>query len=245
MTIIYHPNLIQGSEAWHAARCGILTASEMCLIVSPPPEPETRVKKNGDPYKQREWNPVADNDKCRAHMWELLAQRITQYVEPGYIGDNMLRGINDQPEAAHIYSEKYSLVTETGFITNNSFGFIIGYSPDGLVGENGLIEVKSRKQRFQIETIVSGEVPSEYMIQCQTGLLVSEREWLDFISYSGGLPMATIRVFPDPVIQAAIVQAATAFESRLAAMLAAYNAKLTSGARLIPTERKIIEEMYV
>lgn len=245
MTITYHPDLVQGSEEWHAARCGILTASEMCLIVSPPPEPEARVKKNGELYKQREWNPIADNDKCRAHLWELLAQRITKYVEPSYIGDAMLRGIDDQVEASHIYSDKYAMVTDTGFITNDSFGFTIGYSPDGLVGGNGLIEVKSRKQRFQIETIVSGEMPSDYMMQVQTGLLVSERKWCDFISYSGGLPMVTIRVFPDPIIQAAIVQAATAFESRLAAMLAAYNAKLTSGARLIPTERKIIEEMYV
>lgn len=225
MTITYHKELIQGTEEWHKARCGLLTASEMKLILTPTLK-------------------VASNDKERAHLYELLAQRITGYVEPSYISDDMLRGINDEAEAAAIYAKNYAPVTETGFITNDSFGFTIGYSPDRLVGSSGLIEAKSRRQKYQIETICSGEVPQDYMIQCQTGLLVSEREWLDFISYSGGLPMVTIRVFPDPVIQAAIVQAATAFESRLAAMLAAYNAKLTSGARLIPTERKIEQEMY-
>lgn len=225
MTITYHKDLIQGSDEWIAARAGLLTASEMRLILTPTLK-------------------AASNDKERAHLYELLAQRITGYVEPSYISDDMLRGINDESEAAAIYAEKYAPVTETGFITNDSFGFTIGYSPDRLVGKNGLIEAKSRKQKYQIETIVSGEVPQDYVIQCQTGLLVSEREWLDFISFSGGLPMLTIRVFPDPVIQAAIVVAATAFETRLEAMRAAYNGVLASGARLVPTKRKVIDEMY-
>lgn len=226
MTITYHKDLTQGSEEWHKARCGLLTASEMRLILTPTLK-------------------MASNDKERAHLYELLAQRITGYVEPSYISDDMLRGINDEAEAAAIYAKTYAPVTETGFITNDAFGFTIGYSPDRLVGDDGLIEAKSRRQKYQIETIVSGEVPQDYVIQCQTGLLVSERKWLDFISYSGGLPMVTIRVFPDPIVQAAIVEAATEFEARLAAKLAAYNAILKSGARLVPTERKIIQEMYV
>lgn len=226
MTITYHKDLIQGSDEWHKARCGLLTASEMKLILTPTLK-------------------AASNDKERAHLYELLAQRITGYVEPSYISDDMLRGINDEAEAAVIYAKNYAPVTETGFITNDSFGFTIGYSPDRLVGDDGLIECKSRKQRFQIETILCNEVPQEHVLQCQTGLLVSGRKWLDFLSYSGGLPMATIRVFPDPIIQAAIVSAATGFEARIAARLADYNEALTSGARLIPTERKIIEEIYV
>ena len=88
-------------------------------------------------------------------------------------------------------------------------------------------------------------MPADYLMQVQTGLLVSERKWCDFVSYSGGLPMVTIRVFPDPVVQAAIIEAATAFEERLAAKLEAYNAKLKSGARLLPTERRIEQEMHL
>lgn len=225
MTITYHADLVQGSESWHEARRGLLTASEMRLILTPTLK-------------------VASNDKERAHLYELLAQRITGYVEPSYISDDMLRGINDESEAAAIYAEKYAPVQETGFITNDSFGFTIGYSPDRLVGDDGLIECKSRKQKFQIETIITREVPQDYMLQLQTGLLVSGRKWIDFCSYSGGLPMVTIRVFPDAKIQSAIMGAATDFEARLAEKLKAYNEALASGARLVPTKRKVIDEMY-
>lgn len=225
MTITYHPYLVQGSDEWRAARCGLLTASEMKHILTPTLK-------------------VASNDKERAHLYELLAQRITGYVEPSYIGDDMLRGINDELEAANIYGEKYAPVTETGFVTNDSFGFTIGYSPDRLVGDDGLIECKSRKQKFQIETIISGEVPQEYVLQCQTGLLVSGRKWLDFCSFSGGLPMAVIRVLPDPEIRAAIIAAAKAFESRLEEKLFAYHAAVKANPKWPKTERRIIQEMF-
>ena len=76
------------------------------------------------------------------------------------------------------------------------------------------------------------------------GLLVSEREWLDFISSSAGLPMITIRTYPDPVIQAAIVAAATAFEERITKRMDEFTNILTSGeVRLLATERRIEREM--
>lgn len=223
--IQYHRELYQGSAEWFAARCGLLTASEMKLIVTPTLK-------------------MASNDKERAHLYELLAQRITRYVEPHYVSDDMLRGQNDEIDAVILYGKKYHPVEQVGFITNDKFGFTIGYSPDGLIGDDGLIECKSRRQRFQIETLINGAIPDDYMIQVQTGLLVSERKWLDFVSYSGGLPMVTIRVFPDPIVQDAIVAAATAFEKRLAGRLAEYQAKLKSQGRLIPTERRIEQEMF-
>jgi len=70
--ITYYPELIQGSEEWHALRCGLLTASEMKLIITPTLK-------------------VASNEKERAHLYELLAQRITKYVVPTYVSDDMLR----------------------------------------------------------------------------------------------------------------------------------------------------------
>ena len=84
------------------------------------------------------------------------------------------------------------------------------------------------------------------MLQIQTGLLVTGRDWLDFVSYSGGLPMTTIRVFPDVRIQAAIVEAATAFETRLTEKLAAFReaSKAESGRRVILTERRVVQEMF-
>lgn len=247
--IRYFPDLIQGSDEWFAARCGLLTASEMKLIVAPPPAPEDRIKKNGEPYKQREWNPVADNDKCRAHLWELLSQRINQYVEPTYIGDDMLRGKEDEVRARILYAEKYAPVEEMGFITNDEWGFTLGFSPDGLVGDDGFTECKSRRQKYQIETIVehvkTGTIPDEYIMQVQTGFLASKRKWCDFISYSGGSPMAVIRVYPDPKIQDAIIMAADVFERRLAGKMADYHDILADPAmRLTPTERVIEQEMW-
>jgi len=213
--IRYFPNLIQGSDEWHAARCGLLTASEMKLIVSPPPEPETRIKKNGEPYKQREWDPVADNDKCRAHLYELMAQRITGYVEPTYISDDMLRGKEDEVYARDLYAKHYAPVTEMGFVTNDEWGWTLGFSPDGLVGDDGFTECKGRRQKYQAETIVEhvieGTIPQDYVLQVQTGFLVTKRKWCDFISYAGGFHMVTIRTYPDTKVMDAIIAAAGAF----------------------------------
>ena len=222
---VYHRDLIQGSDEWHAQRRGTLTASEMSLILTP------KLK-------------AASNDKERMHVFELSAQRISEYVEPSYIGDNMLRGWDDEIEARNLYSQHHAPVTEVGFITCDRWGFTIGYSPDGLVGEDGLIECKSRKQKFQIQTIATNEVPEEYVLQLQTGLLVTGREWIDFVSYSGGLPLFVKRVFPDAEMQAAIVAAATAFEQRVTERVAEYHATLAAMPKLIPTERKVIQEMY-
>lgn len=226
MTITVHNDLIQGTDEWLQARCGLLTASEMKLIVTPTLK-------------------VADNDKTRAHLWELLAQRITGYVEPQYVSDDMLRGQMDEIAARDLYREHYADTQTAGFITNDKWGFTIGYSPDDLVGNDGLIECKSRRQRFQIQTIVENVVANEpvadYLIQCQTGMLVAERQWCDLVSYSGGLPLAVIRVHADEAIQDAIVAAATAFEAKLVDKRAIYDAAILN---LVPTERRIEQEMF-
>lgn len=230
MGIQIYRDLIQGSDEWLAARCGLLTASEMKLILTPTLK-------------------MASNDKERAHLYELLAQRITGYVEPRYISDDMLRGMDDELRARAKYEEKFGPVETVGFITNNKWGFTIGYSPDGLIGADGLLECKSRRQKYQVQTIIEnlgvdrGEtIPPDFVIQCQTGLLVSERKWLDFISYSGGLPMAVVRVHPIEAVQNAIVEAAGEFERRLSEKLEIYRA---ASADLMPTERVVEQEMFI
>lgn len=230
MTIKYHKDIIQGSDEWFALRCGILTASEMDKIVTP-----AKLQ-------------IADNDDVRAHVYELLAQRINNYVEPSYVSDDMLRGHEEEVLARIAYAEKYAPVEDIGFVTNDKWGFTIGYSPDGLVGEDGLIEAKSRKQKYQLETILSKGMPTNKKINCmlqiQTGLLVTERNWCDLISYHGGMPMVTYRILPDFQVQEAIVRAATAFEDRIREKLAEYNAVIADPAmRLIPTERVIYQDI--
>lgn len=228
--IKYHPDLVQGSDEWLAARCGLLTASEMKLILTP------------------KALAYSSSEKERSHLYELLAQRITGYVEPHYVSDDMLRGQEDEIEARLLYAQHYARVDDMGFITNDRWGFTIGYSPDGMVGDDGLIECKSRRQKFQVEMIVenipAAKSPEDFSLQLQTGLLVSERKWIDFISFSGGQPMVTIRAYPDAKVQNAIVEAAEEFEKRLSAKREIYNRVLRSTARLIPTERKIIAEMF-
>lgn len=225
MAIVYHDDVEQGSEAWHKMRCGLLTASEMKLIITP---------SNLKP---------ADNDKTRAHVWELAAQRRNKYVEPSYIGDDMLRGREDEVEARILYDKHYAPVTDIGFVTNDRWGFTIGCSPDGLVGDDGGIESKSRKQKLQFQDLVEQAVPTEHIIQVHTSLVVTERAWWDYNSYCGGMPMMTLRVYPDPVIANAIVEAAGSFERKVQEKLEQYEGVLKSGAKLIPTERKIIQEM--
>lgn len=230
MGITYHPDLIQGSDEWGAVRCGLLTASEMKLIVTPTLK-------------------SASNDKERAHLYELLAQRISRYVEPSYIGDDMLRGYDDEIEARALYSKNYAPIVDMGFITNDKWGFTLGFSPDGLVDEDGFVECKSRRQKYQVQTMIEclpdTRIPIDYLLQEQTGHLVSERAWCDFISFSGGLPMITMRVYPDPVVMDAILQAAGAFEKRLADKWAIYRDMMASKARLLPTERRVEQEMHL
>ena len=266
--ITYHEDVIQGSEEWHTMRRGILTASEVKKIFSlSNSTPCGATVKSGEPcsrsaedgfktckqHRAQEdaatehglaWQ-ITTNDKTRQHVYELAAQRISQYTEPSYIGDDMLRGWDDEIRARDKYSETYEPITEVGFVTSDDHGVMIGYSPDGLIGAHGLWECKSRRQKYQVETIVTGEVPQEHMLQMQTGLLVTDRFWLDYTSYSGGLPMATIRVYPDADIQAAIIAAAVDFEAKVCATVMAFE-KLTADGRAYPvTERVVQEEMYI
>jgi hypothetical protein len=228
--IKYHTNVIQGSDEWAELRRGILTASEMKLIITPTLK-------------------VAENDKCSAHVYEIAAQRITGYVEPHYISDDMLRGHEDEIEARLQYILNYAPVQEVGFITSDRWGFTIGYSPDGLVGNDGLIECKSRRQKYQLQTIVENvseeTIPADYTVQIQTGLLVTGRKWCDFITYCGGMDMAVIRVFPIPGVQEAIIKAATAFEAKVQAVVDKYHAVKKSSARLLPTERRVEQEITI
>lgn len=230
MAVVYHRHVVQGSVAWSALRLGRLTASEMKLIITPTLK-------------------IASNMSERAHVFTLLSQRVAGYVDDNYQSDDMLRGHEDEVDAKIAYQTNYAPIDDCGFITNDKFGFVIGYSPDALVGEDGLIEIKSRKHKFQVETILEcvadNTCPADFLIQVQTGLMVSERKWCDFISYSAGLPMVTVRIYPDPKVQRAIVDAATTFEIKLANKMLEFKRIMESGARLLATERRVEQEMYI
>ena len=199
-------DLIQGEPEWLAARCGILTASVVGQLITP---------KTIKP---------ATNDTSRGLTATLAAERITGHVEPMQTSQAMERGTLDEPYARELYSEHFAEAVEVGFLVRDDWGFRLGYSPDGLVGEGGLIEIKSRNQRIQLATILADEVPLTNMAQCQAGLLVSGRDWLDYVSYSGGLPLYVKRVLPDPKWFTAIIEAATEFEAAAQLMIDTYRA---------------------
>jgi hypothetical protein len=224
MTLRELPDLIQGSDEWHAQRRGMVTASVVGQLLT-----TTTLA-------------PANNDTSRGLTATLVAERITGYTEPTYVNDDMLRGINDEPLAAEKYGENYAPVKPVGFMVRDDWDFSIGYSPDGLVGDDGLIEVKSRRQKKHLQTILSDAVPPENMAQMQAGLLVSGRAWCDYVSYCGGMPLWVKRVEPDLEWFGAIVLAVASFETKAAEMVAAYE-KATKG--LPATERPIEMEMIL
>jgi hypothetical protein len=224
MTLRILPDLIQGSDEWHDQRRGMVTASVVGrLLTATTLEP-------------------ADNDTSRGLTAVLVAERITGYTEPTYMNDDMLRGIEDEPRAVQHYSDHYAPVITDGFMVREEDGWTLGYSPDGLVGDDGLVEVKSRRQKKHLQTILADEVPAENMAQLQAALLVTGREWIDYVSWCGGMPMWRKRVEPDLHWHCSIVAAVEEFEKTAARMVAAYRAA-TTGLPL--TERALEMEMVI
>lgn len=221
MSLTVLNDLLQGSDEWLEQRRGIVTASVVGKLLTATGR-------------------VASNDYSRALTTLLVAERITGHVDPVYVSDDMLRGQEDEPRAVEVYSEHFAPVATTGLMVRREAAWTLGYSPDGLVGDDGLIEVKSRRAKKQLATILSGEVPAENMAQCQAGLLVSGRKWLDYVSYSGGMPMYVIRVFPDRRWFDAIVAAVEQFEEAAAEMIERYEAAIVGFPM---TERVVEQEM--
>lgn len=136
MSLTVHRDITQRSDEWYALRLGMVTASTVGGLITPTGK-------------------VADNDTSRKLALTLAAERITGYAEPSRLSADMWRGIDEEPLARDAYSEHRSPVTECGFMVRDDWGFRIGYSPDGLVGDLGLIEVKSRLHHIHMATILS------------------------------------------------------------------------------------------
>ena len=214
--------LEQGEAEWLGARCGIITASQMHKLITPSLK-------------------TADSETSRGMTITLAAERLTGEVEYIYPSHAMQRGTEDEPLARAVYAEHYAPVDEVGFILRTEATYRIGYSPDGLVSSDGLIEIKSRSPKEHIKTILSGKPPAENMAQLMVGLFVTGRDYIDYCSFSAGLPFWVKRIYPDPAWFAAIIAAAEAFETNVAEVISRYNTE-TKG--LPPTERRVeIEEM--
>lgn len=161
----------QGEEEWFEARRGIPTASKFSAILAQG-QGKTRKK----------------------YLQELAAERISGELTENYSNGYMERG----HEWEDLARKEYEFINEVecqkvGFIRNGEKGA----SPDSLVSDNGLLEVKTRTGQLQIELLLAGKVPNAHIPQIQGQIWVSEREWCDFISYSRGLPPFVRRVYRD------------------------------------------------
>lgn len=205
MTLHTYPDAVQGSDEWHEQRRGMVTASVVGQLITP-----STLR-------------TAANPASRSLTKLLVAERITGFVDPTYVGDDMIRGWDDEPASRAWYSADRGPVTEIGFMVRDDWGWRLGCSPDGLVGDDGLIEIKSRRPKIHLATILANQVPAENVAQVQCALLVSGRAWCDYLSWCGGMPPWVIRVHPDPAWRDAIVRAVGEFEQAAAEMAAAYH----------------------
>lgn len=204
-------DLIQGSPEWLEARRGLVTASVVGQMITP-----------------KTVKPAA-GETVRSLIASLCAERITGRIEPVFVSNDMMRGQLDEPRARELYADHMGVeVVEAGFITLEVGFAKLGYSPDGLVGDDGLVEIKSRRQKKHFQTIVADEVPTENMAQLQAGLLVTGRSWIDYISICGGMPLYVKRVLPDPRWQDVITEVVVSAESAIITLIDVYNAS-TSG----------------
>lgn len=170
----------QGTPEWLALRLGIATASELdCLMVNGKGEAGFGVA-------------------AFTYMDQLIGERITEEAaELPFQTKATIRGHELEQVARGLYEDRESVITtQVGIILNHG----IGYSPDALVGADGLTEIKTKLPKFQVGVILAGEVPKEHVHQCQGGLWASEREWIDFISYWPGMPLFVKRMHRDEVM---------------------------------------------
>ena len=158
----------QRSDEWYAARAGKLTASRIGDVMAKTKTGYSATRKN--------------------YMAQLICERLTGQVAESYKSAEMQRGIDLESEARRMYElETFSPVTECGFYIAPDIPES-GSSPDGLVGSDGLIEIKCPNTATHIETLISGEIDRKYLLQMQWQMYCTGRAWCDFVSYDNRLP---------------------------------------------------------
>lgn len=183
--------MIQGSDEWHAARLGKVTASRAYGIMR---------GKNG--YRASRKDYIA----------ELVCERLTGKPTEFFVSKEMQWGTDTEPLARATYEAVTgSMVQEAGFIEYDGMPGL-GASPDGLVGDIGGIEIKCPKTATHIDTLINATIKPEYTYQMQTCMACTNREWWDFVSYDPRMPdkhaIKIIRVDRDELVIAAIIEEA-------------------------------------
>ena len=174
-------NILQRNDDWLTSRIGKMTASRIGGI-------------NANPKTGKALN---------ATLLEILSERLTGEKAEGFTTKAMQWGIENEPYAVTAYENETGLfVVQTGLIDHPTIP-MSGASPDGLVGKDGIIEIKCPESPTHTNTLLTGQVPSEYMPQITWQLACTGRKWCDFVSYDPRQPehlkIKIIRVNRDDV----------------------------------------------
>lgn len=133
--------------------------------------------------------------------WDKMAEKHSEAPRESYTNEHLERGNELEEQARAIYElTTGNTVVEVGFVTDTSISKVGGVSPDGLVGEDGLVEIKCFADTKHFKMTRKGiEIESQYMWQIQMQLLFTGREWCDFVAYNPNYEKALLveRVFPD------------------------------------------------
>jgi hypothetical protein len=129
-----------------------------------------------------------ESEKRANYKWEILSERLTGRLVDGYVSAEMQWGIDNEAAARFAYEQfMRTEVKRVGFIIHPTMDFF-GASPDGLIGEDGGIEIKCPKTSTHLEWMFGGIVPDEHRYQMVAGICCTERKWWDFVSYDPRLP---------------------------------------------------------
>lgn len=162
--------IVQGSTEWHALRIGKVTASRVADVIAK--------TKTG-------WGASRAN-----YMAELIAERLTGEPSEKYTNAAMAWGTDKEPDARAAYEFfRDAQVVEVAFIDHPTIG-MTGASPDGLVGDHGLVEIKCPNTATHLDTLLSQSIPGKYVTQMLWQMACTGRQWCDFVSYDPRLPEA-------------------------------------------------------
>jgi len=136
---------------------------------------------------------------------EQMAKRYSSNEEDGYSNEDLERGVELEPQARSLYElETGNTVVEVGFVTNDEVSSVGGASPDGLVNDDGTLEIKAFENKKHFKAIVEGlEIESKYVWQMQMQMLMTGRKWCDFVAFNPNYSQSLIikRVEADAVMQ--------------------------------------------
>lgn len=211
-------DIIQGSAEWFAARCGKVTASRVADVIAK--------TKSG-------WGASRAN-----YAAQLVAERLTGDVAESYTNAAMAWGTEQEPLARNAYSFMQDVdVAEIGFVDHPAID-MAGASPDGLVGDDGLIEIKAPNTATHLDTIIGGKVPEKYTVQMLWQMASTGRQWCDFVSFDPRLPermrLFVKRVHRDDAriaqLESAVVEFLSEIDQTLATLAKLYGEEASRAA---------------